>query len=67
MKDKCVFCGKKRDGHWALLFSPPILDGKHRSGCWKFHVCPKCFDKMTGNFKKTTNKGEIKCNQKQSI
>jgi hypothetical protein len=39
MSDYCHYCGKERDGHWALLFSAPNKDGM----CIKTHVCNKCY------------------------
>ena len=40
--DKCAFCGKERDGKWALLYGPPVFfDGIEYQR--KSHVCPSCY------------------------
>ncbi len=54
--DRCIGCRKLRDGHWALLFSPPILKGKHRSGTWKFHLCPNCYEQVIDTCSKASVK-----------
>jgi len=46
-KDKCCMCLEVREGHWALLFGPPMynyqtnLDTTHKQ-----HICPDCYIKI---------------------